>query len=198
MGVLMKMIFVIILLSFQANASENWFCSTQASRVENNTILACGVAVEKSEDKARIAALENATKEYMALCSKTDGCLNHEVTAEPGRTECSKVKDEYTCHRLISFVIKNTTLKTAKEEKPLNTKLRIGMTKEEMLKRLGPPKDILQRKIIGGKPYSQVFYQNEYCENARWGDHCYLIIQDGVVTEIRKFLMENLDTASMF
>lgn len=96
---------ILSLLISVAFASDSWLCTTQASKVQGDQILVCGIGIGKDEATARQKALAKAKEEFNDLCDLSDSCRDHEVSVTPGRTSCETINHGYKCHRLLSFTI---------------------------------------------------------------------------------------------
>lgn len=93
----------IILYSTALNAE--WFCREASSRRIGNTIEACGIGFNESQQKSKDDARESAINEFERICSKDVVCRDFEVSVNPKRTECIKEKDKFKCFRAIDFEI---------------------------------------------------------------------------------------------
>ena len=97
----MKKLMVLILFSSTAFA-DSWFCSQEASKREANVLWMCGIGEGLAEGEARIAALNNALKQFEIVCSSSDDCAGRPKSIDPERTECKRDPKGYvSCTRLI-------------------------------------------------------------------------------------------------
>lgn len=191
----MKALFMLMLLvSTSAFAKEEWLCTEASSQRRGNSILACGVGEGRDESQARTKALDNSKQEFTKLCELSDDCKNHLITVQPERTTCEKDKRNYRCYRLIVFTIDegkkresiNPNLKSEGSEgtegfgsfsyneiKHL-PKIKIGMSKAELLKSFGPPKRVVPIRMPHLKIWevsgSQYLYEGPMCNQEYFSD----------------------------
>lgn len=143
--------------------AADWLCQEEASQRHGNEIYACGIGAGKDENDARLDAFDNAKKEFERICQISDDCKGRMISVRPQRTACEQKPKNYSCHRLVVFEIqergaasigsRNVTsapaLDEAKEDfKPFKyqeiahlPKLKRGMTKAQVLKIFGKPKN---------------------------------------------------------
>ena len=90
--------------------AAGWFCKEAASEKVGQEITACGIGIEKTEDKARKLALKNAFAEMDMICDKSDDCKFFKLKIEPMRSDCQKIKKEnkYKCYRAVKALISKT------------------------------------------------------------------------------------------
>ncbi len=96
---------ILLILSLQAQASENWLCTEESSLRSANAISSCGVGEGANESTARANALTAAKTEFTTLCEASDDCKGHLISVEPKRTTCEEKKGNYVCYRLVQFTI---------------------------------------------------------------------------------------------
>lgn len=88
-----------------AHADENWLCTSEASQVQGDHVLSCGVGEAKTENVARDRAFESAHMEFRNLCKASSNCRGHAVNVEPRRTTCAETKNGYKCYRMLVFTV---------------------------------------------------------------------------------------------
>jgi len=98
------MIFLSLLIS-TAFATDSWFCTTQASKIQNASVVSCGIGIGQDEATARAKALANAKEEFDFICHASDGCLDRNVSVSPGRTSCEGNHGLVKCYRMVTFTI---------------------------------------------------------------------------------------------
>lgn len=111
------MLTLLSLVFSYAMASENWFCTSEASRVDGNNIFACGVGEAPNEDQARSKAFESAKREFTQLCDASTSCKGRAVSVEPRRTTCEMVGRVMKCHRMLVFIVGKEMAKTVEARK---------------------------------------------------------------------------------
>lgn len=136
------MLALILSLFSVAQASENWLCVTQASKVQGTTVLACGVGSGKDEDQARTNAFNSAKLEFERICSASNDCEPKNYAVEPKRTTCDQDGSEWKCYRLLAYAFQS--VRPSKDGKPSrNPKIKKGMTKQELMAQFGKPIKVL-------------------------------------------------------
>lgn len=176
------------LISLTAQASEpNWMCSEVASVRRNNSILACGKASSVSLPEAQKEAFKQAQNEFNTVCAASDDCINHPVVVDPKRTVCSQLKGIITCTRLIEFAI--GAIQLTVDGKPVYTltsyKIRLGMTKQQVLKILGIPTATEHYEY---QDQTQWIYLNHSA--CRYDATCHLMFINGKVVKYTDFKPE--------
>lgn len=110
----MKNLIFVILFSQTAFAGEEWFCTTQSSKVEGNTFYSCGVGEGFKENVARDEAMKAAINQFKALCEISTKCREMRIAIEPDRMSCEqgdaptnsliyKYQRPWKCHKLVLF-----------------------------------------------------------------------------------------------
>lgn len=111
------LILMTILVTFKAQAKEDWFCTQESSGlVDEGEVKACGTAHSFDEGIAKAKALTEARREFWRLCMASDTCKGYPVSIIPGRTTCETRKgpksdyianeyDRYTCTRMVTFIV---------------------------------------------------------------------------------------------
>lgn len=164
---------LILILPISSWASENWFCTTQSSKIQGSSILACGIGSAATEDEARLKAFDAAKSEFNRICQASDDCIVRAVTIDPMRTTCDKVDGSFQCHRLVSFVLGEAN--NSKPKAALTKKIRKGMSKEDFLAIWGIPSRVSD--IPGSNLKSLYYYGNPKCANVG----CSVYISDGKI-----------------
>jgi hypothetical protein len=101
--------FVLFLFQGGAAAADNWLCTQEASQRKGSVILSCGIGSGADENAARLSAFDAAKAEFAKICSVSDDCKNHLISAQPRRTACEQNEPNvYRCYRLIEFDIGQT------------------------------------------------------------------------------------------
>lgn len=102
-----RILFVLLLLSNQAFAADQWFCTEESGRRIGKTMQACGVGDGTSESEARKKALENAIEEFQSLCKISSDCKGRSTSVEPKRLTCAQYTDYHywKCYRLIEVTL---------------------------------------------------------------------------------------------
>lgn len=105
----MKKLIILLTLLLPATSNASWYCDKVASEwTDQGKILkACGIGKGEDENSARIAAYNNARKEFDLVCNKDTSCANKVINIDPQRSECSEKDGEYVCHRLYYYHITN-------------------------------------------------------------------------------------------
>lgn len=118
--VLTWIIVLTVFLGTKAMGSDgaDWFCTERAVVRQDDVYKVCGVSSSPLEPTARLEALANAKREFVSVCDADSGCLGHEVTLTPGRTECSQGLIGYTCRRLLVFRVLETKVKSQLQYHP--------------------------------------------------------------------------------
>ncbi len=86
-------------------AQAEWFCTEGASERRGNYILACGIAADSDEDRARKEALHNAFEELDLVCGRSADCRDFELNIEPKRNDCARSNEVYKCYRAVMATI---------------------------------------------------------------------------------------------
>lgn len=177
----MRYLFILLIAS-QAIAGTDWLCTEEASQRKGDSIYACGIGIGQDERVARDAAFDSAKAEFKKVCGASDDCKMHRITVSPERTTCERDAKGIKCYRLIVFSIgEAVALKDGARARPTKErpdsfesfeyseiaslpKVRIGMTKAELLKGFGEPKGI-----------GQVWMPNK----GFWGTHATLLVFSG-------------------
>jgi hypothetical protein len=116
---MLKYVLLLFIPSFAYSAG--WYCQEVASEwVDHNVLSSCGIGQGKTEAEARHDAFEKAKGEVNAICNPNTNCGQKVINIDPKRTECTKDKKRYTCHRLFHYYITDVARKM--EEKPLPQK----------------------------------------------------------------------------
>lgn len=157
------------LLSNDALAGDDWLCTSQASQRRSNSILACGVATGQDEAAARAKAFTAAMDEFHRVCVNSIDCVNHEIQVLPQRTACDASGSSYKCYRLIQVYIGHNILpvrRTRTVVAQADTKLKVGMTKEQVVAVLGSPVSVYDtsttRKMYGFKGDKCAGFMNDH------------------------------------
>lgn len=168
----MKRYYVLLLLFSPLAHAEEWLCKEESSQRSGSVISSCGVGLGKDENAARSQAFEHAKEEFLRICSTSDDCKNHAITAEPKRTTCERTEDQYKCYRLVRFVIgreigpieksvpRFQSLHESKEEfKPFvyqendgHPKLHKGLKRSDVLRLFGQPYSATEDHFIYSGP----------------------------------------------
>lgn len=176
-----KFTLLLLLLSANSFAAEDWFCSEESSEKRGNSIYACGIGEGPSESDARSSALDNAKLEFSKLCTISDDCRGHRVIARPARTTC---EPGYRCYRMVVFTIQSVSADATGGEAGLS----IGMTQQAVLTNFGMP------KVIGHPPDGTLTFQyyGEMCQRPG----CVVYLRDGLVSKYYDFNV--LHTGSVY
>lgn len=106
-----------LLLFFStAFASENWLCTSQASQVQGDKVLACGVGHGADEDRARAKAFISSQAEFNRLCNASTNCKGKTVSIEPKRTTCDQEGSQWKCYRLLVFTVGTESVKVVRDQ----------------------------------------------------------------------------------
>ncbi len=98
--------YVLIFLSLNLWASEQWLCTEDSSQIQGSQILACGVGEGHNESTARQLALKNAQQEFATVCDTQTLCGEHKYSAAPSRSTCEEKDGIWKCYRLVKYSIK--------------------------------------------------------------------------------------------
>lgn len=109
-----KYITILSILLSSIPAYADWICQETASLKEGQNVLSCGVGEGKTEALARENALNNAKKEFHALCQEDINCKGFKTTVTPLRNSCEKIPSGYKCYRGIDYQI--TKIKASQAE----------------------------------------------------------------------------------
>lgn len=168
-------------LSFAGSGDPDWLCKEESSQRRGNAVLSCGVGSGEDENEARTRAFEHAQAEFNRICSISEDCKSHMVFVNPKRTVCRKgiVKD-YTCYRLVAFEIGGVEAETPRRivkadsgairrqlpDTGSSSKIRIGMTKKQLISALGYPAAVDDSgKAYGPEwAYTQFVYSGTMCD----------------------------------
>ena len=188
----MRLILLILtsFVSLSVYASEDWFCTSQSSKVEGESVKACGVGIGKDENEARLKAFDAAKDEFLRVCAASDGCRDRSTSIEPERTSCAKDATGFKCYRMVRFALGE---KSAAKQGLVATarKVRVGMSKADLIATFGAPYSIEHGMNLGSGEYLQAFYKGQSCETA--DSSCYVIIKDGKVQSYAHFKPEMTD-----
>lgn len=116
MIVVWAFVLFLFVMSKDANAAEDWFCTERSVVREDTVFKSCGVAQAPLESTARLEALSDAKREFVSVCDASSDCLGHEVAVQPGRTECSKGLLGWVCRRLLVFHVLDRLRKGYQEQ----------------------------------------------------------------------------------
>lgn len=180
----MKWIILITLfLSLPAHA-EDWFCTTESSRLVGDSIEACGIGGAKDESLARLTAFDMAKLEFNRLCRASDSCPKREVTIVPQRTTCSQVNGKYMCYRMIVFNLggpradKDSKMIAGKLEPSNLTKIKRGMSKDELVASFGTPVRVNDLSY-GSRDHLLLFFEGKMCVYSTMS--CSVTLNKGIV-----------------
>lgn len=184
---MLALILSIILL--KAHSVETWLCTSQASKVQGSSILACGVGLGKDEEQARAKAFDAAKAEFDRICQASSTCKDRPFTLEPKRTTCDQDGGGWKCYRLLAYSISETG-PSISGKPSINPKIKKGMTKKEVITQFGVPDNMSEYKDI-----LVLSYRNKTLCNREW-DRCVVHFQDGKTTDWENFklaLTDDLD-----
>lgn len=175
-----KSFFLIFFLPILVNANEQWICTEASSQRQGNDILACGIGLGKTENDARLNAFDNAKTEFQRICSSSDDCKNHSITAEPKRTTCDADKNgKIKCYRMIDFTIgskvsssNNTQVQNLKDQpekfEPFSyeqtlsyPKVSRGMLKKDLLDKFGIAESV--NDVSGNGSGLEIIFKGKMC-----------------------------------
>lgn len=207
----MKPFLFCFLFSFPVYAFDNWLCTEEASERRANAIYSCGVGVSVDEGEARAKAYDNAEREFNKICEKSFDCKDHRISVEPKRNYCDAHGDMFRCYRLVVFSIgkhkkekelaaeqdKETALETiVNAETPKivqnvqstpNPKVRIGMSKKEILDGFGKPESVTEPHSLLPTASRDWNYTGGWCLDARG---CSIRFFEGEVEAYRDFKVD--------
>lgn len=178
---------LLIILPISSWGAEDWFCTTQSSKIQGASILACGIGNAATEDEARIKAFDAAKAEFNRICQASDDCIVRPVTIEPMRTTCDKVNGSFQCNRMVGFA-----LGQADKSKPklVMKKIRKGMAKEDFLAIWGIPSRV--NDLSDGVSKMLYYYDNPKCANVG----CSVILLGGKIQSYMDVDPKFIDLAS--
>jgi thiamine pyrophosphokinase len=194
----MRYLMLGLLISSHLVAAD-WLCTEEASQRKGNSIYACGIGEGSDEGAARLTAFDAAKIEFSKICSASDDCKMHRIAVSPERTACEKSFGRFKCYRLIVFAIgeevelkdgAKTVPTTLKDDKPdsfeafdpninaSSPKVRIGMTKAQVLQAFGKP------WTVDG---DLIMFKGPMCSDTAIGNTCAVRIENGRVNNIVGF-----------
>lgn len=135
------LIVLIMLVTQNVLASDDWLCKTESSQRVENTINACGLAIAPDENTARAEAFDNARSEFDRICKASSDCTSNAITVTPQRTTCENTDDGVKCYRMVSFVIQVDLSGKVASTTPNKSfpKLKHGVPKTDVVKSFGAP-----------------------------------------------------------
>ena len=95
--------YVLLFLSLNVFAQENWLCVEDSSQIQGASILACGVGVGPNEAQARTQARKSAEEEFNLVCGENTDCGDRKFSASPSRATCQESDGIWKCYRLIVY-----------------------------------------------------------------------------------------------
>jgi hypothetical protein len=103
----MKLLILILFISINAHAADEWFCTEESGRRIGSVIQACGVGESAiDEGRAREKALEQALIEFHSICNISADCKGKDIIVEPKRLTCVVGKrGRIKCYRLIEVTV---------------------------------------------------------------------------------------------
>lgn len=173
----------VLLVSHLAHA-DDWLCKSQATERVGNSFHSCGVARAADENDARLAAFENAKKEFSAICQASDDCTGRFVLVNPGRTDCAPDGTGVKCYRAVVFSVEGEVkspsgrIEPYRGKKPSTPAIAKGMTKAQLLEKFGTPQQIIENNI-GDWHSLHLIYRGPMCVYP--GLPCSVIAEHGVV-----------------
>lgn len=184
-GILFILIIFSSLCSF---AKEAWMCTEDSSQLKGTSYYICGVGEAHTETEARKAALINASDEYHTLCELSHDCNTHHTQVDPQRTTCSKDGDGWKCYRLVVFIMGEEIkpqdiaqpIQKAKEPEPM--KVTKGMTKNQLIKLIGIPKNVNDMSLAGESDRKLFYYSSKACTYYPYNG-CSVILENGLVVQ---------------
>ena len=198
-------IFACVLQRAQASGKDEWLCTEEASQVQDDAILSCGVATGVDENAARSQAFDNASAEFHRLCDLSETCKGRKFSVEPNRTSCSEQRSGFKCYRLLTFnLVESKPDEAARAPATLmvpersevasdapgltaNAKsaarLRRNMEKKDLLTTLGPPNAEMESEYAPDRSY--LYFKGALClvENSE----CTVTIEKNAVIDYRNF-----------
>lgn len=176
---------VLCLIPFHAWA-EDWICKDASSLRSGNLIQSCGSGQSPDEDEARTQAFQHAKDEFNRLCEMDSSCKNHAVIVNPKRTTCEEKDHAYHCYRMIEFEIESNEAyhlrkkllkqrKIAHEQRTF--KVKIGMSKEELIRFIGIPDRIEEQQ----KGEFRFFYKTMLCQQSSDYPQCSVTLKNNQV-----------------
>jgi hypothetical protein len=169
---------------------SDWFCTQESSQRVGDEIHTCGVATGIDLNTARTKAFDNAKEEFSKICESSSDCAGRTITLTPMRTECYSLAPEvYRCHRMLAFIVSDAqnVVKGCKGDecpypKDSPKKIKIGMSKDELLRLYGNPTEVYHILTFEDRKL-QYMYSGEYCVMY----NCYIVIHDDRVEEVVNF-----------
>lgn len=192
------LLLILSILFFIDLAHAEWFCSSVSTEKNGNTYLSCGIGQGPDEAEARANALIVAKTEFKAVCVGSSDCEGREVSIQPERTTCIKKDEGYSCHRMVIFTVgepkDEKKLEESKSEpKPFSALemmdkpvLKIGMTKQDLLKFFGAP-DAVHRRILDKGEFQFIFLGKKFCTFNR---SCSVVVKNDKVIHQESFKPE--------
>lgn len=98
-----KILVVLLMFSSTAYGNQDWFCKRESSQVKQDTVFACGIAISRTEGKARQVALQYAQQEFTDICSLSEHCKGRKFDVIPTRTDCVSISTGFKCYRMVQF-----------------------------------------------------------------------------------------------
>lgn len=152
----------------QANlALADWFCTHASSRRIGSTFEVCGTGKSEDEASARINAFDHAKLEFDKICSNSSDCRGQAHDITPGRSECVRRNNFFECKRFFQFELakEDASSERAADETKVKNFIEKYISKRELIKRLGPPSEIVEQV---GSPSDQkefIYTNKEFCIN---------------------------------
>jgi hypothetical protein len=127
----------------------DWLCTEESSQRRGDAIYACGIGAGKTESAARAAAFASAKAEFDRVCSSSDDCRGHKVSAEPRRTECRE-EQGFKCYRLVAYTIAPSAHELEARAQATGVFITEGMPRRELVAFMGMP-DIVAESYSPGR-----------------------------------------------
>lgn len=177
--------------------SAEWLCTQEASERRDNIIASCGVGVGLTENLARVDAFESAKLEFTNICNSSDDCRNHNIVAVPKRTDCKVQDGKHICVRMIEFIIaapkQVSASNTPTTTSGVNAKLKVGLTKKQVIEMFGKPSDYKQQVSFSGPMYTLTYKSTEFCTDGFNKNMCFVHFKGDKVESFSYFKLEYTD-----
>jgi len=105
----MKTLLSCVMLFCSGAFADDWICTKQASLLQGDDLIVCGIGMGMDEAMARRSAFNEAQGEFDRICRASTRCPHREITVEPGRTECKEPTDTvgprglWKCYRAVTY-----------------------------------------------------------------------------------------------
>lgn len=172
-----KSLLMLLLLNSNSLLADSWFCTEGSIKQQGQSIIACGIGMDKSEAKSRLQAFDFAKQEFDKICNNSTNCKNLKINIKPLRTECQYINNEYKCIRALSFEFDEEEM--IQVEKSLSK----GMSKDDVLEILGSPRSVSEiQDYDSGEIVYQMFFRGSICSF----DSCSVLIKNNKVIKFKE------------